>query len=114
MFNVLSHLGYNKIYDKKLDTSNQHPLRLTNTASGQQPCGVVWWGALDEDRFHDVLAERQGHNGLRTRSDDHALDPEPDEGHEGAERFHDVGVVGAAFSDHSAQFCVAVSSDLKQ
>ncbi len=48
---------------------------------------------------------------LRAGPDDHALDPEADEGQKRAERLHDVRVVGARFADHAAQFGVAVGSD---
>lgn len=68
--------------------------------------------AVREERLQDVHAEREGHDRLRARPHDHTLDPQPNEGHERAERLHDVRVIGTGLFDHRAQLGVAVRADL--
>ena len=84
-------------------------IKLTDANCRQQSDRFIWWIALWEERFGGVDREGQGHDGLSARSDDDALDPQPDKGHERAEGDHDVSVVSSRLADHAAQLRVAVS-----
>ena len=87
---------------------------LTDTTDGEQSDALVRRLALGEEGLQHVHAERQSHDRLRTRSHDHALDPQTYERHERSERFHDVRIVGPGLGDHTSQLGVAIRSHLKQ
>ena len=83
---------------------------LTNADGSKEPDTLIWGVALGEEGLGRVDREGEGHNSLRARSHDHALDPETDEGHERAKCHHDVRVVSPGFLDHAAQLGVAVGA----
>ena len=73
-------------------------------------CIYLWRVALWEERFEDVESEGEALDGADAGPQDDALDPQPDEGKEGAEAEVDVGVVSAGPLDHAAQLRVAVGA----
>jgi hypothetical protein len=85
-----------------------------NATDCEQSGGVLRWLTFGKEGFHHVDAERQRDYCLRTRPHYHAFDPQSDESEEGTEGLHYVGVISAAFPDHGAEFCIAVSANLKK
>ena len=90
---------------------DEGPKGLTDANAGQQPHCNVWLFAVWEDWFNNVVCKGEGDDGLRTRTDDDALDPKAEKGEERSEGFVDVGVVSAGLDDHAPEFSEAVGSD---
>jgi len=91
----------------------ENPLKLTYAADGEEAGRVLWRRTLREKWLQDVGAEGEGHDGLRTGSHDHALNPETDEGHKGAEGLHDISVVSSRLGDHCSQLRIAIGTHLE-
>lgn len=87
---------------------------LTYAAGGEHSYGIIWRCAVREERFKDVDAESQGHDGLAARTHYHTLDPQSDERQERPEGLHDVCIIRARLPDHAAELGVAVSSYLSK